>query len=521
MKKKINSGFSIVEVLIALAIFLILMIPISQGIIQALNLTTGSKELQYRNEFAKGVMEHVKSAEISEMLDSEYYVDAGTDASSFTTSQNDGVIVDGEGNDCEYAQYEIKGTVEIGLRGEKYNYLVDVDNYEYVNNAATAPDDVEINDPNNMAYGIIQDLDKDKVAIIGEGLVNCDKEAESTLLGRKLTRLNEDDPVRYQQIMAQPDPGQMFLSDQGYRLLTIHVSGNADEGYSVKGIVDYFDSCSVLGYEGQYEEEFFAEFGLSTDKVYEGKVPNIYVMYNPCFYNNAYATDDYILIDTSELENKDDKVNVFLIETASNYSDSIVDAGGVDAANEVRPADANPLNSDDRIYFDNDVFGRRRNDVKIHLAAAVGTGANASKLSNIHVYSNIGDNTRSIIDENGDKTEVDRRNLKSALDRICASKSGDYMYKGVALKKAINTDFNHLYDYMKVSVHDKFDQMTLTPLVGNGDDNDATLGFLSDATNESRGLYNVKVYMKKVSDGAIDKATDKPILEGTKGGNES
>ena len=70
MTKKENRGFSIVEIVIAVAIFAIMMIPIGNAIISSLKDSSDAKELQYRNEFAENALEYVKSASMNELKNS-------------------------------------------------------------------------------------------------------------------------------------------------------------------------------------------------------------------------------------------------------------------------------------------------------------------------------------------------------------------------------------------------------------------------------------------------------------------
>lgn len=519
MKKKNNSGFSIVEVLIALAIFLILMIPITKGIIQALNMTTGSKELQYRNEFAEGIMEHVKSVEIDELLDSEYYLKAGTDSSSFATSRkiysSDPTDTDwagyplknSEGKDFEYAQYQLSGSVKLGTKHEEYNYLVDVDSYDYAYAGANTPEDVFYLDPNNMALGIVEDVDYTKVALIDDQVCNYDRMAEDALRVKKLQALRETDEFEYQQAIQNPD--YMFPGD-GYRMMTIKVSGDKTEGYKVQCILDYYDDNSSINTGGYNCYVEYTPYG----KVFTKGMPNIYVMYNPCHYNGNYVYDDYITIDTSELKDNKEDVRVFIVETASTFSQSIVDSGAIEAANTA-DSDSDAEFSEDQVLY-NEAYansGQDRDSTFIHLGAVVGSSDTSSSIAKIHVYSNIGDNTKDVVDEDGNITQVARRNKKTA--------DINYLYSNdsSSAKYAIDTIYTNLVNFMVDNNHDTFTTSRFRGMTGEAVN--ATVGKLTDAKDQSRGMYNVKVYMKKASEGTIDTSSDLPILQGTKGGNES
>lgn len=522
MRKKRNSGFSIVEVLIALAIFLILMIPITKGIIQALNMSTGSKELQYRNEFAEGIMEHVKSVEIDELLASEYYIDAGTDASSFSTSRaiyssdtsvsdyagppitadknGDGKITADE--TFEFAQYEVSGTVKLGTKHEEYNYLVDVDSYDYANSAANDTTGTFL-DPNNLALGIVEDVDYTKVALIDDQVFNYDQMAENSLKAKKLQGLREIDEEAYRQAVENAD--NVFAGDEGYRMMTIKVSGDKTNGYKVQCILDYYDESNNLSGTNHFVE--YSPYG----KIFKKGMPNIYVLYNPCHYNGNYSKDDYITIDTSELKDTQEEVKVFLVEVASTYSQAIVDSGAIDAANSADDKSSAVFDENQTLYnttYGN--FGHDRDSVKVHVGALVCNNGSTSPITKLHLYSNIGDNTKDIMDEDGNITTVDKRNKKTDSSKFLYSNTDG----------CVNTMFNSLISFMYSNNTDSHTLATFRPLTGQTN-NDAVVGHLNDASEESRGMYNVKVYLKKASEGAIDTTSDLPILTGTKGGNES
>ncbi len=528
MRKKNNSGFSIVEVLIALAIFLILMLPITKGIIQALNMTTGSKELQYRNEFAEGIMEHVKSVDIDELLASKYYLDMGTDASSLNTSKKlyctdttdpdyaGAPLKNSEGKDFEYAQYQVSGSVKLGTKHEEYNYLVDVDSYEYAYAGANTPEDVFYLDPNNMALGIVENVDYTKVALIDDQIVNYDKMAENALKAKKLQALRETDELSYLQAIQNPD----YLFDgEGNRLMTIKVSGDKANGYKVQCILDYYDDSSALSSAGYNNYVEYTPYG----KTFTKELPNIYVLYNPCRYNGNYTRDDYVTVDTSELKDSREDVKLFLVETASTFSQAIIDADALDAVN-------NADSKSDAVFTENQVLynpdyansGQDRDSTKIHVGAIVGSGNNSSSITKIHVYSNIGDNTKDQIDEEGNITKVERRNKKTAKENYLYSDNpdGEKNESGeVIARYAKDTTFTNLVNFMMSNNHDAFVNASFRGLTGSTDN--AVVGNLNDAKEQSRGMYDVKVYLKKASEGAIDTSQDLPILQGTKGGNES
>lgn len=510
MKKSKNAGFSIVEVLIALAIFMILMIPIVRGIILALRTSSNSKETQYRNEFAEGVMEHVKAVNIDQLLDETYYTNMGTVAGSYKVTtklnetynssdpDNSAFWYDANGNGAAeldelygYKTYTITGEVPLGIDKTLYDYRVEISSKDYAERkyeAAKDPsmDEDDVLDPNNLALGIIEDVDYRKVALIDDQVLNYDSMAQTALWAKKLQNLKDKDYEAYKQEVEGKNIS-VFYNDKGFRLMTIEVSGSKEDGYSVRCVVHYTDSQANLAENGEQYIEY-SPYG----KEFKNKLPDIYVMYNPCFYNGMYATDDYLAIDTSGLEDDTD-VNVFLVEIAEKYSQNIIDANG-----------ANQLANGDALYNnDMSTSGYNRDNAKIHLVGinkGTESSLNASDfLENIHVYTNILDN-----DTSGPNKKTGSDNLLYMKDKG----TKDSTLSG--FMKYINSS---------LGITDKKYAMELY-----GNAKQASVGSLKSAEAESRGLYTVKIWMKESKNdnqNDIDPTKDVPILEGTKGGNES
>ncbi len=511
MRKSKNAGFSIVEVLIALAIFMILMIPIVRGIVLALRTSSNSKETQYRNEFAEGVMEHVKAVNIDQLLDETYYTNMGTVAGSYNTTSklyegydpsnpDDSAFWYDKNKDnvavldelYGYKTYTITGEVPLGTNKTLYDYRVEISSKDYAERkyeAAKDPlkDEDDVLDPNNLALGIVEDVDYRKVALIDDQVLNYDSMAQTALWAKKLQNLKDKDYEAYKQEVEGKNGVSVFYNDKGFRLMTIEVSGSKEDGYSVRCVVHYTDSEASLAENGEQYIEY-SPYG----KEFKNKLPDIYVMYNPCFYNGMYATDDYLAIDTSGLKDDTD-VNVFLVEIAEKYSQNIIDANG-----------ANQLADSSALYNNNMATGGyRRDDAKIHLVGinkGTESSSNASDfLENIHVYTNILD------------TDTSGPNKKTGSDNFLFAKD----------KGTKDPTLNGFMKYINSSlgVSDKKYTMELY-----GNDKQASVGSLESAESESRGLYTVKIWMKESKNdnqNDIDPTKDVPILEGTKGGNES
>lgn len=501
MKKKKNAGFSMVEILISLTIFAILLIPIISGIVSSLKMSSNSKELQYRNDFAENLMEHIKAVStIDEVLSKDYYVKNGTIDSSFTTEApaSTDVWVDTDGDHVDDTKLQktkcaIKGQTKLGTQKTVYNYKVEIDNSYYVDKKAA---DTTFVDPNNLALGIVEDIDYRKVALIDGTILNYDKTAVTSFKTRKLQYLKEEDEEQYQQQM-QGILTDRFEADTASRLTTIEVSGDETTGYTVRCLLDYFDNNSILKGDNHIQYVPYAS-------TFSSELPNIYLMYNPCVYNNNYSSDDYIILDTSGLKSSTQEVNVFVVEVAYTFSENIREANSLTDAQKNRP-----------LYNDVAAGGTSRNDVNIHMVAATKrTTGSTDFLNQIHIYHNIGDN------ENADASP--KINSKSSKNKFWykADAAITTDEKSAGIKASMDTTLGALMDKLNDGLP-AGDQRVIVPLVPGGTGNTATVGLLNTAEEESRGLYQVKIWLKQASEGEIDSSSELPILQGTKGGNET
>ena len=481
MTKKRNTGFSMVEILISVTIFAILMIPIVSGIVSSLKMSTNAKELQYRNEFAEHMMEHIKTVSVDEMQVEDYYVSNGTQPGSFSKtvdSTEESVDWDGDhipDEDLKRSKYTLSGQTKIGTKSTLYNYRIEVDNSYYVEKKKN---DKNFLDPNNLALGIVEDIDYTKVALIDGTILNYDAAADTSFKTKKLQALKDEDEGKYRQEIEGKGTTSNFAKDTASRLIRIEVSGGAASGYTVKCILDYMDSSTYAKGELISYTPYAQSFA---------ELPNIYLMYNPCYYNSGYSPNDYIAVDTSGVTdsaaNMPD-VKVFLVEIAASYSSSIKDANSASALEGLRTGS---------LYRSDALSGVYRDDSVIHLTAVV---SGASQLSKIKVYNNIGDN----VDDLGN-TKDNSKTDKSKFLYTDAQGAVDTSLR--AIQDKINADLSAANK--KTFIAMQYDNV----------------GALNTATEETRGLYQVKIWLKEDSAGAINTATDQPILQGTKGGNET
>lgn len=522
MRSKFNKGVSMVEILISIAIFAILMVPIVSGIISSLNSSTEAKTLQYRNEFAENIMEYVKQDSIVNVMKGDYFGTVGStgvattasffkdptkadydehlkemaaellvDDPSFSINYDTSTVerentATGEMTYYPYETYTITGSVNLGTKNEKYSYQMEISNKYYAEHESL--DSAYVN-PNNLALGIVEDIDHTKVALINGTIANYDTSVANAFLTKKIEKLKVSNPDWYEIYMQQQTDVDLFTADKGSRIITVKVSGSAQTGYKVACNLTYEDDNSMLKDANgnqmtiQYNP-FEFNYPVDDEKGY-ATLPNIYLMYNVCLYNGKFVDDDYIAIDTSEVTD-DTKINFFVVETAESYSDNV--ALSNDGLVQ-KDADGN-ITSRPTLYNKNVEAGAdTRQDVKIHLVAQGG-----SDLKNLSVYHNF--------DKGGYNL-----NTPNAKNHDVLYSSSDMGIMDSFLTK-VGRSYVPLVKYT----------FSGGATVKDVDNSVANIGSLNTAQEESRGLYDIKIWINK---GDTVDTTVNPTLTGTKGGNES
>lgn len=504
MVKRRNKGFSIVEILIALAIFSILMIPIVRGLISSMKSTTQSKEVLYRNDFSENFMEFAKTVSFEELTDKKFLQD---NLAMLRTSKGDGVesveeVVNDEATGKK--DYQIKGKVTVGT--DKYNYLLDVDNSDYVDNGLN-----NSFDPNTMELGIVEDYDSNKVALIDTSILNYDKQKTIDYQARKLQELKKIDPVGYEQQMSNKG-GSLFERDTCTRLIVIKVK---DVTQSTDKNKKYQISCDLNYMEGN-ESGFLSDTFDREENVYfhvfeskDGTIPNIYMMYNPFFYNNGYMSNDYIAVDANGISS-DEPINIFITEIAKTYSDRLLESDLKDDAGK------DLLSKDKSLYNTNQKNGVSRDEVAVHLVAiddGTATGLNSSgglaynSEAKVHIYHNMGDTAS----YSGDNIKTPASNCY--FGAYSETQEGLFQSAGSGLDGTLDDMLTLL------KKNDVYGSFTDFIDIDAGKTGDADVNWMNQASKKSRGLYKMKLWMKAESQGEIDTTTDTPVLTGTKGGN--
>ena len=498
MTRRKNAGLTIVEILISITIFSILMIPIVSSIVSSLKMSTNAKETQYRNDYAENLMESVKSLAMDELDNSVYFENSGTLPGSFDYNYAPGgkkeiTLADSTTKEIEFGKYTITGQTKLGTKQETYSYRIELDNSYYAEKNAN---DSTYVDPNNLALGVVEDIDYTKVALIDGTILNYDTTATNALRTKKLQALKEKFPEDYEDLIDRDTGIDRFAVDTGRRLLLIQVSGSKALGYDVKCVLNYADSNGLISGDNIVSYTPYATH-------FSDGLPNIYLMYNPCFYNGGYQKEDIIALDVSGITDTGDdipEVNLFLIETAETYARSIENSGAIAESEK------------GKVLYNNSVAnGVSRDDVNVLFYHANKAGTNADVVAKVGLYHNFGDNTETIVTINAstglaEDTEVNKLNKKSDKFYFEATDLSGFA-ASIAAGSIYETIVNYINDGESV-----INAMSLEAFSG------ITTGSLNAASQESRGLYQVKIWLQQGT--SVDTSLD-PILRGTKGGDES
>ena len=272
--RKLNKGFSLVEVLIALAIFMILMTPLVTSITHSMRSTTTAKELQYRNDYAEGLMEQLKSMPMDDIKDQTAVTNALTELGSEAIAAGGYTFA----ADTMAVQGAVNLKVPSGTR--QYSYRAEIKK--------------DPSFPATTQSGYVESLDKNKVVLIdGAALGNYDDDAYKALFLKYLA--GEQSKNNYNETTALGN----YKNVRATRSIKIKVTKNGTK-YQVKSTLTYNDTHNSIDYN-------------LYNKSFDDELPNMYLLYNVGVFNELY-TNDYISV---EMPDEDEESKLFVIETVA------------------------------------------------------------------------------------------------------------------------------------------------------------------------------------------------------------
>ncbi len=259
MAKNKNKGFTLIEVMIAIAILTLLLVPIMRQFSQTLDTSRRAKEMQYANEAAAYLLEYSQRNDLAKLASGSDATD-GADELKLSAPANvktqmcslydsaSGHAIGASGAYVRYNVYEYKiNDVKLGARNTVYHRNVVLDDlavqlgaksaasgngykiaydmtqadlskfpagFELTNEGSIVKYNSEgyieaiacreadlVSNPNETNLGNMQDLDATKVAIINGTASNFDAQAESLFFSKTMEKLKQTDPDSYQQAM--------------------------------------------------------------------------------------------------------------------------------------------------------------------------------------------------------------------------------------------------------------------------------------------------------------------------------
>lgn len=351
MTKKDNKGFSLIEVIIAVAVFAILIVPLTSQLISAININRKSTKKQYAIDKAEQIMESFKTADVSS---SAISIPDGnsTDKYDFTCTNSTEEDAEVAGETVKYTvkTYTCNDDISIGGNYAKYNCTVTVSDFPQKIAAKGYVWDPEEEDhakkdsngqhiKTSTAVGTVRNLDNKQVAVIAGATYtgdngtadgnNLDNQASSYFMDEK-TDLLKQHTTAYNQMLTVSKEAY-WGNDTFTKTTTIKIFKTEDDMYRVQCLVSYKDSTKVgvirAAYENGTNNVYKPASANGDGIVYQNDyetLPPIYLLYIPATSNGDYVSRDYINIDTSKLK-KEEKVKVYLFQTVAKIDDKYVD----------------------------------------------------------------------------------------------------------------------------------------------------------------------------------------------------
>ncbi|MCM1084073.1 MAG: prepilin-type N-terminal cleavage/methylation domain-containing protein [Clostridium sp.] len=323
MAKNKNKGFTLIEIIIAIAILTVLLVPIMRQFTQTLDTSRRAKELQYINENAAYVLEMSQRTDLSNIASGSDAADVADDIKINTVTKHaaitcrvynpDGTAVSGPDGEVQYtATHYVLNDVKLGAKrhvygrevvtddlsaklaaksdilgqGYKVAYgLTDADlanfsgDFELTNEGsivqydsngfvtAVACNKVDtVNNPNDTNLGNMQDLDVTKVAIIPGTAQSFDAQAESQFFSITMDKLKEADYESWLQAMMH-ESNDSILNTVDYagslqKVTKIYIDEN-DNGTPSNKSDDYYVVKADVYYHSSYSIASLIENGGS------------------------------------------------------------------------------------------------------------------------------------------------------------------------------------------------------------------------------------------------------------------
>ena len=258
-----NSGLSIVEVLVAVAILAIVFVPLLKTFTQASTINARAQKLQNVTSLAEGVMEDVKGKSIQELHD----LAVERADVSFLPLDKDGTLTKGKLNNVP--PYTVTYENVTATQGITYDAVVTIATENYKNKDKDVDDIGDVSDANIRELPQINKVDSNKNAVLSWELNKYDNKAlenlaaENSVSGSDIATLKESYKKTAEKYINIEIKGDTDTSSTKVSCEVEYKTGNVkDEEESDK-------SLKYLVYTGYFVEPLASE----------PAGPNIYLFY--------------------------------------------------------------------------------------------------------------------------------------------------------------------------------------------------------------------------------------------------
>lgn len=351
MAKTNNKGFTLIEIVIAVAILSVLLTPILKQFANTLETSRKAKGLQEANETAVYEMEEFQNVS-KEELDKKYgdptvhadipvtlYSTTGTEItssltySSYEYKLNDSLIgakkdkysnvvvlddlsnkVRAYGGESATKHYKVAyglTNTDLASFGEGFELtnegsIVKYDDKGFITAVACTDTDSNgmpvsyVQNPNEVNLGNMHDLDKNSVALVLGGTSSFDSEAFSALFSKAMDHLRELDYESWQQALLNVDNESILSQDSmnnSKRLIKIYTDKATDSStgkdYYVVKVDVYYDYTYSLLIDGVATSAFhdMVSYTVFSQKFFTKEAPEIYFEYQPYCISGANTAD--------------------------------------------------------------------------------------------------------------------------------------------------------------------------------------------------------------------------------------
>ena len=594
MTRQNNKGFSLIDVVIAVAILSILLAPILRQIVQTHKTSAQSKERQYVLDNAEYVMNYFQSVNMRDLATktdainmnennvkvSYSYTEDLDPSDSDDDTKFDCTLYDEEGNstgvtltynvkvyqledaklgrddneydrkvvisdlankimaqedpldssksyrvnysvaDAKKANLETKGFVEMN-DGSFVKYTTksfDGHNFDLIS-AIVVKNKANDNyiDPNEQPIGSIQDLDKDKVALIQGSASDFDKAAESDFFAAMMTNYKTVNTAGYQNAIENPNFSfSGMVGDarpEKYTVVSVTKSPTKDEDnnldYYLVQCGVYYTYTYSLGTSETFTSKLY--YPVYSRRFFTKTAPDVYLIYEPFVTNSSvepgqfmYATKDFIVTyNDANTDGSDGKHASKLYLYRPDLDQLHVDYQNVGASvfNGTRT-----MMKDERVFY-TPVGNSNYDAVDIHIIQAKSGSANP-----MHVVTNITCNETA-----GNKfmSLTPKRYYdatKDDIDHVVQSTLSGKALESAGNVFSVTSDANELANAKQAVKQLGFAGADCAVYTGNpgdgiySDENAATpdlIYMVPDDTDETGRLYTVTLTLTNKEDGSV------------------